>query len=255
MRVLLLTWDVTRPGSADADALALAGQLAGAGADVEVLLAGAVGPTSTIEQDGLLLTWVGEAAPVIPLEDIVSRVLAFSVPAHAAAVRRAAQQPVDVVLAVGWQTAYVAAHLRESLDLPVVATLASTEVGRVGGDLEDPTSLLVHQVEWWLTYEARRVIAGTRATRREVQVAFHLPGTKVDVIGRRRRRRRGAAYVGALSRAIAEERELREQSQDEPPLRPVLVEELELGGAATTSRWERGEGPTDPIRPGRYPRS
>ena len=104
---------------------------------------------------------VSEAPPVIPFgTDLVPWVLAFNNRVQAAAHRAGAPSTAfDVVHAHDWLVAYAAAGLKEAFDLPVVATVHATEYGRHQGWLPGPMNKLIHQVEWWLTYEARRVIA------------------------------------------------------------------------------------------------
>ncbi|MFA5787645.1 MAG: glycosyltransferase family 4 protein, partial [Actinomycetota bacterium] len=45
-----------------------------------------------------------------------------------------------------------------------------------------PMNKLIHQVEWWLTYESRRTITCSQYMRDQVRDIFQLPPTKLDVI-------------------------------------------------------------------------
>jgi len=58
----------------------------------------------------------------------------------------------------------------------------ATEAGRHQGWLPNDLSRAIHTTEWWLTYEARRVIACSRHMSWEVTRLFELPPDKVDVI-------------------------------------------------------------------------
>lgn len=182
MHVIALAWDVDRPGWLDPSLLALAGALEGAGATCELVTLG-TGPTSTRRVEGVEVTWVAEAPPVLPAtpDYDIARVLAAATRASGAAERRCQRAQPDVVLAVGWQTAYTATTLRASRGIPIVASLDSTAPGRAREGL-DETGRLAAQIEWWLTYEARRVVASSVQVRRELRDAFRLPASKIDVI-------------------------------------------------------------------------
>ena len=58
----------------------------------------------------------------------------------------------------------------------------ATEAGRHQGWLPTPLSKAIHSVEWWSTYQARRVIACSEHMRWEVQRLFQTPRTKTIVI-------------------------------------------------------------------------
>ncbi len=64
----------------------------------------------------------------------------------------------------------------------MVATVHATEYGRHQGWLPGPMNKLIHQVEWWLTYEARRVIACSEYMRKQIGDIFQLPHDKTDVV-------------------------------------------------------------------------
>ncbi len=182
MHLIALAWDVDRPGWLDPSAHALARAVNRAGASCELVTLG-TGPTSTRRVDGVDVTWVAEAPPVLPPtpEYDVARVLAAATRVSGAAERRCQRALPDVVLAVGWQTAYTATTLRSSRGIPIVAVLDSTAPGRARDGLDD-TGRLAAQIEWWLTYEARRVVAASVHVRRELRDAFRLPAGKIDVI-------------------------------------------------------------------------
>lgn len=182
MHLLALSWDVDRPGWLDPAVLARARALTGLGATCEVVALG-TGPTSTRTLDGVTVTWVGEAPPVLPPEPEydVARVLAVATRASAAAERRARTTRPDAVIAIGWQTAWTATTLRSTRSTPLVALLDSTAPGRAGGEL-DAAGRHAAQVEWWLTYEARRVVAPTERVARDLRRAYRLPVAEVEVV-------------------------------------------------------------------------
>jgi glycogen synthase len=90
--------------------------------------------------------------------------------------------PFDVVHAHDWLVAHAATTLKHHLGVPLVATLHATEAGRHQGWLPGPMNRAIHSIEWWLTYEARRVVTCSAYMRWEVTRLFELPAEKVDVV-------------------------------------------------------------------------
>jgi hypothetical protein len=182
VHLIALSWDVERPGWLDPRVLGLARAVAGAGASCEVVSPGQ-GPAATDHVDGVEVTWAAEAPPVLPPTGAydTARVLAAATRTSAAAEGRAQRRVPDAVLAVGWQTTWTATTLRTSRGTPIVALLDSTAPGRADGHLDD-SGRLAAQVEWWLTYEARRVVVPTDAVGRALRRSYRLPGGKVDVV-------------------------------------------------------------------------
>ena len=88
----------------------------------------------------------------------------------------------EVVHAHDWLVAHAAANLRAAFEVPIVATMHATEAGRHQGWLPDDFSASIHAIEWWLTFESRRVIACSQHMRWEVTRLFELPAEKVDVL-------------------------------------------------------------------------
>jgi glycogen(starch) synthase len=80
-----------------------------------------------------------------------------------------------------WLVAHAARGLKHLFQAPLVATIHATEHGRNRG-IHDPGQQYINDVEWWLTYEAWRVIVCSEAMRQEVQRLFGLGGDKVAVI-------------------------------------------------------------------------
>lgn len=80
-----------------------------------------------------------------------------------------------------WLTAFAGRGLKNLFHTPLVATIHATEHGRNGG-IHDPGQKYINDVEWWLTYEAWRVVVCSRAMRQEVKDLFGLTDDKVAVI-------------------------------------------------------------------------
>ncbi len=165
---------------------ALARTLAAHGHDVHVVTRQHADDDLPLDEhsEGVHIVRVPEAPPVIGFGDeLVSWVLAFNNRVQSAATRLIREHgPFDVVHAHDWLVAYAAAGLKDAWDLPVVATIHATERGRHQGWLPGPLNKLIHQIEWWLTYEARRVITCSAYMREQVGETFQLPGDKIDVV-------------------------------------------------------------------------
>jgi glycogen(starch) synthase len=87
----------------------------------------------------------------------------------------------DIIHAHDWLVAYAAKALKHSLVVPLVATIHATEAGRNWG-LHNDLQRYIGDVEWWLAFEAWRVICCSGYMFDEVMRIFQLPADKVDVI-------------------------------------------------------------------------
>lgn len=88
----------------------------------------------------------------------------------------------DVVHAHDWLVAWAGDTLKTLLGVPLVATIHATERGRHGGHLPPGLPGSINSVEWWLTYQARCVIACSQFMVREVANGFELPAEKVHLV-------------------------------------------------------------------------
>ena len=93
----------------------------------------------------------------------------------------AEQGKFDVIHAHDWLVAYAAKTLKNSYNIPIVATIHATEAGRNSG-IHDETQRYINDTEWMLTYEANEVIVNSNYMKREVQRLFGLPYEKINVI-------------------------------------------------------------------------
>jgi glycogen(starch) synthase len=87
----------------------------------------------------------------------------------------------DIIHAHDWIVAYASRALKHAWNLPLVATIHATECGRQKG-LHNPVQAHISETEWWLCYEAWRVIACSDYMRREICQTFSVPDDKVRVI-------------------------------------------------------------------------
>lgn len=89
--------------------------------------------------------------------------------------------PFDLIHAHDWLAAYAARVLKTAFKLPMVATIHATEWGRNQG-LHNDLQRYISDVEWWLCYEAWRVICCSLYMREELQQVFQTPEDKLRVI-------------------------------------------------------------------------
>ncbi len=80
-----------------------------------------------------------------------------------------------------WLSLDAARELKYDYKLPVVATVHATEWGRHGG-IHNETSRYIHEQEYWLTYEAWRVIVCSDFMKGEANRLYNCPSNKIDVI-------------------------------------------------------------------------
>jgi glycogen(starch) synthase len=125
---------------------------------------------------------VPEYPPRVPFADLVPWVLQFNLGMAQTGVRLLQRRKIDVIHAHDWLVAYAAASLHELFGVPLVATVHATEYGRHQGYLPGEMNRLIHQIEWWLTYVARRVITCSAYMRDQVREIFELPPAKQDVV-------------------------------------------------------------------------
>ncbi|BDG62258.1 glycosyltransferase family 4 protein [Caldinitratiruptor microaerophilus] len=192
MRVVMLTWEYppAQVGGISPHVLGLSRALVRRGVAVDVLTRAAPGAAGVAEEDGVRVhrvhPYFGNAL------DFPGWIMHLNFALAEAGIRllgRSALQPPaggaaedEVVLhAHDWVTAYAGRLLKHAFRLPLVATVHATEHGRMRG-LHHAGHKYIHDVEWWLTYEAWRVITCSRAMQHEVRRLFGLPEDKVRVV-------------------------------------------------------------------------
>jgi glycosyltransferase involved in cell wall biosynthesis len=87
----------------------------------------------------------------------------------------------DIIHAHDWLVAYSAKTLKQSFDIPLVATIHATENGRNSG-IHDDTQRYINDSEWLLTYESSEVIVNSNFMKNDLQRIFGLPYDKVSII-------------------------------------------------------------------------
>lgn len=87
----------------------------------------------------------------------------------------------DVLHAHDWLVAYAARALKHAWRLPLIATIHATEYGRNNG-LHNDLQRQISDIEWWLCYEAWKIIVCSNYMHRELQQVFQVPADKLKVI-------------------------------------------------------------------------
>lgn len=149
-------------------------------AQVHVVTCAAEG-ASPVERDRNV--WVHRASPIGPsVDDFMSWAMQLSHALLACGCRLVADNgPFDLVHAHDWTAALAGAGIKREMGLPLLATIHATEFGRNGG-LGTPTQRRISDLEWFLCYEAWRVIVCSIHMQNEVRGVFGLPADKVRVV-------------------------------------------------------------------------
>lgn len=88
----------------------------------------------------------------------------------------------DLVHAHDWLVAFTGVSLKHHYKIPLVATIHATERGRGQGYLPGDLPRAINNQEWWLTYEAWRVICCSHYMSSQVREYFETPADKISVI-------------------------------------------------------------------------
>jgi glycogen synthase len=185
MRVLLLSWEYPPRivGGLGRHVYHLATTLASLGAKVHVVTKDYPGAPEYEESEGVHIYRVVSYPPDVPQEEWVSWTLQFNVALLEKAVALINDlKNVNVIHAHDWLVAHAAASLKHAYRIPLVATVHATEFGRHQGHLPGPMNKLIHQIEWWLTFESVRTICCSQYMMDQITQIFELPADKVDVI-------------------------------------------------------------------------
>ena len=87
----------------------------------------------------------------------------------------------DLIHAHDWLTAHAARAIKHALHIPLIATIHATEFGRYGGLFND-LQRHISDIEWWLAFEAWRVICCSRSMHAELQRVFQVPNDKLNIV-------------------------------------------------------------------------
>ena len=180
--VLMLSWEYPPHlvGGLARHVHALSRELANQGHRVHVLTRAVPGLPATAVEDGIHITRVQPYFQEPGDFRLWVAHLNFALLEAGLNLLKELQGPV-VLHAHDWLVAHAAKGLKNLYHLPLVATIHATEHGRHGG-IHDAGQQYINDVEWWLTYEAWRVIVCSQAMRTEVRRLFGLSDDKVAVV-------------------------------------------------------------------------
>lgn len=188
MRVLMLSWEyppfVVGGIAAHVDGLARAMARGGHEVVVCTLQRNEPGAPAVAEDevvDGVRVLRASADLPWLPEGDLVARMASANHQLVGITSRLGAWRP-DVVHAHDWLVAWAGDTLKALWDRALVATIHATERGRHGGHVPPGMPAAINAVEWWLTYQAREVVACSRFMVREVVGGFELPVDKVHLV-------------------------------------------------------------------------
>lgn len=183
MKVLIVSWEfpplVVGGLAAHVDGLSRA--LARQGHEVVVLTLHHDDAPDDAELDGVRVLRARADLPWLPPENFIAQ-MASSNHRMVQLVTRLGEWRPDIVHAHDWLVAWAGDTLHGLFGVPLVATIHATEKGRNGGTIPPGQPAGIHAVEWWLTYQAHRVIACSRFMVEEIRASFALPSAKIDEI-------------------------------------------------------------------------
>jgi len=181
IRVLMLAWEYPpdHVGGLGRHVCHLSECMARQGAEVTVLTRGVPGRPFIREQSGV------EVISAMPYDlhppNFVTWAAQFNVSLMEACSKLFSKGCFDIIHAHDWIVAYAARALKHAWEAPLVATIHATECGRQKG-LHTPMQHHISQTEWWLCYEAWKVVTCSTYMKDEVQRLFSVPGDKVQAI-------------------------------------------------------------------------
>lgn len=183
MRVLMLSWEYPphNVGGLGRHVYELTGALARNGVEIHLVTCTAAGaPEFEVERRGVYVYRVSPYTLSAP--DFTTWVLQFNTAMleRCIPMLRQIEKP-HLIHAHDWLVAFAARALKHALAVPLVTTIHATEFGRHNG-LHNQTQNYISNVEWWLTYEAWRVIVCSRYMEGELKYIFQLPGDKIRVV-------------------------------------------------------------------------
>lgn len=181
MRILMFSWEYPPRviGGLARHVHELAGAMARC-AEVHVITCSVEGSQPVERDQGV---WVHRVDPIGPVtDDFLSWAMQLSYGMLARAASLVSQDGAfDIVHAHDWMTSFAGVGMKRAYATPVVATIHATEWGRNGG-LHNATQRRISDIEWFLCYEAWRVIICSRHMQAELASIFGIPGDKLRVI-------------------------------------------------------------------------
>lgn len=182
MHVMMLTWEYPPRivGGLARHVHGLSRALANRGVRVTVVTAAVAGAPAD-EQLGPNLRVLRTTLLDLHPYDFQSEIMHLNFAMAGTAMASHVGDPCDIIHAHDWLAAYAAESLRLATHLPLVATIHATEVGRNNG-IRTQQQAYISGVEWWLTYQAQRVICCSHYMLDHVHAVFGTPTDKMRVV-------------------------------------------------------------------------
>jgi glycogen synthase len=186
VRILHLSWEYPPIiyGGLGRHVHAVAEHQAALGHDVVVLTQAAPDIPGDEVRNGVRIVRVPPDAPIVALDEdnLMAWVFGFNSALTRAGIALHREWRPDVVHGHDWLVAQAATAIKDVCRTAYVTTIHATEAGRHQGWLPTALSRAIHSVEWWSTYQARRVITCSEHMRWEVNRLFFVPESKTVVI-------------------------------------------------------------------------
>ncbi|HIE12997.1 MAG TPA: glycosyltransferase family 1 protein [Desulfotomaculum sp.] len=182
MRVAMLSWEYPPRivGGLAQHVYDLSAALARQGVEVYVFTCGAAGAPEAEEVNGVRVYRVHPYPAGTP--DFTAWVMQLNVALLELAIPVLLRvRNIDVIHAHDWLVAWTARALKHGLRVPLAVTIHATEFGRNNG-LHNDTQRFISGIEWWLCYEAWRVMVCSRYMESELKYIFQLPPGKIAVV-------------------------------------------------------------------------
>lgn len=184
MRILMLAWEYPphTVGGMGRHVTELSAALQGRGFEVHIitpLLRG--GAAREITPEGVQVHRV--QAPHMEGYDFIAFVQQTNAALERAAITLQDEiGEINLVHCHDWLVAGTAVALKHAWHRPIIATIHATERGRQQGYIGNGHSDQINNLEWWLTYEAWRLITCSHFMASQVQSYFNAPRDKIDVV-------------------------------------------------------------------------
>ncbi|HSM66568.1 MAG TPA: glycosyltransferase family 4 protein [Ilumatobacteraceae bacterium] len=185
MRVLMLSWDFPprATGGIAAQVSGLSAALAAAGHDVVVLtVADRPAELAAVAPANVRVLRAQTDLPWLPPVEVVTRIASANHSVTRLGVRLTGEldgwEP-DVVHGHDWQLGWAADTLATRYGVPFVLTMHGTERVRHGGQLPLGHPTDINSIEWWLAFQAHRLIAPTKFIVEQLITGFELDAEHV----------------------------------------------------------------------------
>ena len=185
MRVMMLSWDFPprTTGGTGAHVAGLSESLSRAGHEVVVITIAAKPAEFEAKQpDSTRVIRTLVDLPWLPPSDKIARTASANHAATKVGSRLTGDLTgwtPDIVHGHDWRLGWAADSLASQYDVPFVLTMHGTERVRHGGQLPAGAPTDISSIEWWLAFQADRIVAPTRFIVEQLVTGFELSADHV----------------------------------------------------------------------------